>query len=105
MFNAMEGLNETANGSPGFRWLEDGRQPLIQMCLKSPDVPRWIKQLIGRLPKMKRGMAVCRSCFSSVMQRMEERQDRVRRRSPCACPIREYLASLDPLGDGPRVRW
>src|SRR5262245_12006664 len=45
MFNAMEGLNETCERIAGLSLAgETVANYLIQMCLKSPDVPEWIKQ-------------------------------------------------------------
>ena len=45
MFNAMEGLNDTCERIAGLSLAgETVANYLIQMCLKSPDVPEWIKQ-------------------------------------------------------------
>ena len=45
MFNAMEGLNDTCERVAGLSLAgETVANYLIQMCLKSPDVPEWIKQ-------------------------------------------------------------
>ena len=45
MFNAMEGLNETCERIAGLSLAgETVANYLIQMCLKSPAVPEWIKQ-------------------------------------------------------------
>src|SRR5919201_118634 len=45
MFNAMEGLNDTCERIAGLSLAgETVANHLIQMCLKSPAVPEWIKQ-------------------------------------------------------------
>src|ERR1044072_1789901 len=45
MFNAMEGLNDTCARIAGLSWAgKTLANPLIKMCLKSPEVPEWIKQ-------------------------------------------------------------
>src|SRR4026208_1321162 len=45
MFNAKEGLNDTCERVAGLSLAgETVANYLIQLCLKSPDVPEWIKQ-------------------------------------------------------------
>ena len=50
MFNAMEGLNDTCERLAGLSLAgETVAYYLIQMCLKSPAVPDWIKQPYRRI--------------------------------------------------------
>src|SRR5262244_340288 len=70
MFNAMEGLNDTCERIAGLSLAgETVANYLIQICLRSPDVPEWIKQPYRRITKTKRGTAACRGNFSSATRR------------------------------------
>ena len=69
MFNAMEGLNETCERIAGLSLAgETVANYLIQMCLKSPDVPEWIKQPYRRITQDEEDTAACRE-FSSATPR------------------------------------
>ena len=56
MFNAMEGLNDTCERVAGLSLAgETVANYLIQMCLKSPDVPEWIKQPYRKITEDEEG--------------------------------------------------
>src|ERR1043165_4981833 len=56
MFNAMEGLNDTCERVAGLSLAgETVANYLIQMCLKSPDVPEWIKQPYRKITEDEKG--------------------------------------------------
>src|SRR5215467_3887071 len=97
MFNAMEGLNDSCERIAGLSL--DGETVanyLIQMCLKSPDVPEWIKQPYRRITQDEEGHGSVPPEFLKRYATTEERQDRVRRAVAMRMVLfREYLASLD----------
>jgi 1,2-phenylacetyl-CoA epoxidase catalytic subunit len=105
MFNAMEGLNETCERIAGLSLAgETVANYLIQMCLKSPDVPEWIKQPYRRITQDEEGHGSVPLEFLKRYATTEEKQDRVRRAVAMRMVLfREYLASLDrwAMGEGP----
>jgi len=106
MFNAMEGLNDTCERVAGFSLAgETVANHLIQLCLKSPDVPEWIKQPYRKITEDEEGHGSVPQQFLKRYATTEERQDRVRRAVAMRMVLfREYLASLDrwAMGEG---RW
>ena len=69
---------------------------LIQMCLKSPAVPEWIKQPYRRILQDEEGHGSMPQQFLKCYAVSPERQDRVRRAVAMRMVLfREYLASLD----------
>jgi rubrerythrin len=106
MFNAMEGLNETCERIAGLSLAgETVANYLIQMCLKSPDVPEWIKQPYRRITEDEEGHSSVPQEFLKRYATTEERQDRVRRAVAMRMVLfREYLASLDRWAMG-KDRW
>jgi len=106
MFNAMEGLNETCERIAGFSLAgETVANYLIQMCLRSPDVPEWIKQPYRRITQDEEGHGSVPREFLKRYATTEERQDRVRRAVAMRMVLfREYLASLDRWAMG-KDRW
>jgi rubrerythrin len=106
MFNAMEGLNETCERIAGLSLAgETVANYLIQMCLKSPDVPEWIKQPYRRIIEDEEGHGSMPQEFLKHYATTEERQDRVRRAVAMRMVLfREYLASLDRWAMG-KDRW
>ena len=106
MFNAMEGLNETCERIAGFSLAgETVANYLIQMCLKSPHVPEWIKQPYRRITEDEEGHGSVPQEFLKRYATTEERQDRVRRAVAMRMVLfREYLASLDRWALG-QERW
>jgi bacterioferritin (cytochrome b1) len=106
MFNAMEGLNETCERIAGLSLAgETVANYLIQMCLKSPDVPEWIKQPYRRITEDEEGHGSVPQEFLKRNTTTEERQDRVRRAVAMRMVLfREYLASLDRWAMG-KDRW
>jgi len=97
MFNAMEGLNDTCERIAGFSLAgETVANYLIQMCLKSPDVPEWIKQPYRRITEDEAGHGSVPQQFLERYAATEERRDRARRAVAMRLVLfREYLASLD----------
>ena len=97
MFNAMEGLNDTCERIAGLSLAgETVANYLIQICLKSPDVPEWIKQPYRRITQDEEGHGSVPPEFLKRYATTEERQDRVRRAVAMRMVLfREYLASLD----------
>src|SRR5262244_1059535 len=97
MFNAMEGLNDTCERIAGLSLAgETVANYLIQICLKSPDVPEWIKQPYRRITQDEEGHGSVPREFLKRYATTEERQDRVRRAVAMRMVLfREYLASLD----------
>jgi 1,2-phenylacetyl-CoA epoxidase catalytic subunit len=97
MFNAMEGLNETCERIAGFSLAgETLANYLIQMCLKSPAVPEWIKQPYRKITEDEEGHGSVPLLFLKRYATTEERQDRARRAVAMRMVLfREYLASLD----------
>jgi len=106
MFNAMEGLNETCERIAGLSLAgETVANYLIQMCLRSPDVPEWIKQPYRRITQDEEGHGSVPREFLKRCATTEERQDRVRRAVAMRMVLfREYLASLDRWAMG-KDRW
>jgi 1,2-phenylacetyl-CoA epoxidase catalytic subunit len=97
MFNAMEGLNETCERIAALSLAgETVANYLIQMCLKSPDVPEWIKQPYRKITEDEEGHGSVPQKFLTRYATTEERQERVRRAVAMRMVLfREYLASLD----------
>ena len=106
MFNAMEGLNDTCERIAGLSLAgETVANYLIQMCLKSPDVPEWIKQPYRRITQDEEGHGSVPREFLKRYATTEERQDYVRRAVAMRMVLfREYLASLDRWAMG-KDRW
>jgi len=106
MFNAMEGLNETCERIAGLSLAgETVANYLIQLCLRSPDVPEWIKQPYRRITQDEEGHGRAPQEFLKRYATTEERQDRVRRAVAMRMVLfREYLASLDRWAMG-QDRW
>jgi rubrerythrin len=106
MFNAMEGLSDTCERIAGFSFAgETVANYLIQMCLRSPAVPEWIKQPYRRITQDEEGHGSVPQEFLKRYAITEERQDRVRRAVAMRMVLfREYLASLDRWATG-QDRW
>ena len=106
MFNAMEGLNETCERIAGLSLAgETVANYLIQMCLKSPAVPEWIKQPYRRITEDEEGHGSVPQAFLKSYATTDERQDKVRRAVAMRMVLfREYLASLDRWSMG-KDRW
>jgi 1,2-phenylacetyl-CoA epoxidase catalytic subunit len=106
MFNAMEGLNETCERIAALSLAgETVANYLIQMCLRSPDVPEWIKQPYRRITEDEAGHGSVPQAFLKRYATSEERQDKVRRAVAMRMVLfREYLASLDRWAMG-KDRW
>jgi 1,2-phenylacetyl-CoA epoxidase catalytic subunit len=106
MFNAMEGLNDTCERIAGLSLAgETVANYLIQMCLKSPDVPEWIKQPYRRITQDEEGHGSVPQEFLKRYATTEDRQDRVRRAVAMRMVLfREYLASLDRWAMG-KDKW
>ncbi|HEY1236549.1 MAG TPA: ferritin-like domain-containing protein [Candidatus Binatia bacterium] len=97
MFNAMEGLNDTCERVAGLSLAgETVANYLIQMCLKSPNVPEWIKQPYRKITQDEEGHGSVPQGFLKRYATTEERQDRSRRAVAMRMVLfKEYLASLD----------
>lgn len=106
MFNAMEGLNETCERIAGLSLAgETVANYLIQMCLKSPAVPEWIKQPYRRITEDEEGHGSVPQEFLKRYATTDDQQDRVRRAVAMRMVLfREYLASLDRWAMG-KDRW
>ena len=106
MFNAMEGLNDTCERIAALSLAgETVANFLIQLCLKSPDVPEWIKQPYRRITEDEEGHGSAPQAFLKRYAATDERQDRVRRAVAMRMVLfREYLASLDRWAMG-KDRW
>jgi len=106
MFNAMEGLNDTCERMAGLSLAgETVANHLIQMCLKSPDVPEWIKQPYRKITQDEEGHGSVPQLFLRRYAATEDRQERVRRAVAMRMVLfREYLASLDRWSMG-KDRW
>jgi len=106
MFNAMEGLLDTCERIAGLSLAgETVANYLIQMCLKSPAVPEWIKQPYRRITEDEEGHGSVPQKFLKQYATTEERQDRVRRAVAMRMVLfREYLASLDRWAMG-KANW
>ena len=97
MFNAIEGLSDTCERIAGFSLAgETVANYLIQMCLKSPDVPDWIKEPYRRITEDEEGHGSVPQIFLKRYATTAERQERARRAVAMRMALfREYLASLD----------
>jgi hypothetical protein len=97
MFNAIEGLSDTCERIAGFSLAgETVANYLIQMCLKSPDVPDWIKEPYRRITEDEEGHGSVPQIFLKRYATTAERQERARRAVAMRMVLfREYLASLD----------
>jgi hypothetical protein len=97
MFNAIEGLADTCERIAGFSLAgETVANYLIQMCLKSPDVPDWIKEPYRRITEDEEGHGSVPQIFLQRYATSAERQERARRAVAMRMVLfREYLASLD----------
>jgi 1,2-phenylacetyl-CoA epoxidase catalytic subunit len=106
MFNAMEGLNDTCERLAALSLAgETVANYLIQMCLKSPDVPEWIKQPYRRITQDEAGHGSVPQEFLMRYATSAERQERARRAVAMRMVLfREYLASLDRWAMG-KDRW
>jgi hypothetical protein len=106
MFNALEGLSDTCERIAGFSLAgETVANYLIQMCLKSPSVPEWIKEPYRRITEDEAGHASIPQQFLKQYATTPERQDRARRAVAMRMVLfREYLASLDRWAMG-KARW
>lgn len=106
MFNAMEGLNETCERIAALSLAgETVANYLIQMCLKSADVPEWIKQPYRRITEDEEGHGSAPQEFLKRYATSDQRQDRVRRAVAMRMVLfREYLTSLDRWAMG-KDRW
>ena len=106
MFNAMEGLNETCERIAGLSLAgETVANYLIQLCLKSPTVPEWIKEPYRRITEDEEGHGSVPQEFLKRYATTDERQDRVRRAVAMRMVLfREYLASLDRWAMG-KDKW
>jgi hypothetical protein len=106
MFNAMEGLLDTCERIAGLSLAgETVANYLIQMCLKSPSVPEWIKQPYRRITEDEEGHGSIPQQFLKRYATTAERQDRVRRAVAMRMVLfREYLASLDRWAMG-KANW
>jgi rubrerythrin len=106
MFNAMEGLNDTCERIAALSLAgETVAHYLIQMCLKSPAVPEWIKQPYRRITQDEEEHGSLPQQFLKRYAATEDRRDRVRRAVAMRMVLfREYLASLDRWAMG-QDRW
>ena len=106
MFNAMEGLSQTCERIAAFSLAgETVANHLIQMCLKSPDVPEWIKQPYRKITQDEEGHGSVPQLFLKRYAATAELQDGVRRAVAMRMVLfREYLASLDRWAMG-SDRW
>ena len=97
MFNAMEGLNDTCERIAGLSLAgETVANYLIQLCLKSPDVPEWIKQPYRKITEDEEGHGSAPQEFLTRYATSVDRQDRARRAVAMRMVLfQEYLASLD----------
>jgi len=106
MFNAMEGLLDTCERLAALSLAGEAvANYLIQMCLKSPSVPEWIKQPYRRITEDEEGHGSIPQQFLKRYATSPERQDRVRRAVAMRMVLfREYLASLDRWAMG-KAAW
>ena len=97
MFNAMEGLLDTSERIAGLSLAgETVANYLIQICLKSPAVPEWIKQPYRRITEDEAGHGSVPQLFLQRYATTPDRQERARRAVAMRMVLfREYLASLD----------
>jgi rubrerythrin len=106
MFNAIEGLSDTCERIAGFSLAgETVANYLIQMCLKSPSVPEWIKEPYRRITEDEEGHGSVPQTFLKRYATTDERQERARRAIAMRMVLfREYLASLDRWAMG-KAEW
>jgi bacterioferritin (cytochrome b1) len=106
MFNAMEGLNDTCERIAALSLAgETVASYLIQMCLRSPDVPEWIKQPYRQISADEEGHGSVPQKFLKRYASTGERQERARRAVAMRMVLfREYLESLDRWAMG-KDRW
>jgi hypothetical protein len=106
MFNAMEGLNDTCERIAAFSLAgETVANYLIQMCLKAPDVPEWIKQPYRKITEDEQGHGSMPQAFLKRYATSDERRERARRAVAMRMVLfREYLESLDRWAMG-KNRW
>jgi rubrerythrin len=106
MFNAIEGLGETCERIAGFSLAgETVANYLIQLCLKSPSVPEWIKQPYRRITEDEEGHGSVPQEFLKRYATTAERQEKARRAVAMRMVLfREYLASLDRWAMG-KAAW
>src|SRR5262249_20094307 len=97
MFNALEGLGDTCERLAGFSLAgETVANHLIQMCLRSPAVPEWIKQPYRRITEDEAEHGSVPGDFLRRYATTDDRQDRARRAVAMRMVLfREYLVSLD----------
>src|SRR5262245_21250206 len=80
MFNAMEGLSETCERIAGLSLAgETVANYLIQVSLKSPAVPEWIKQPYRRISEDEADHGSVPKEFLKLYATTDERQDKARR--------------------------
>ena len=105
MFNAIEGLADTCERIAGFSLAgETVANYLIQMCLKSPAVPDWIKEPYRRITEDEEGHGSVPQIFLKRYATTAERQERARRAVAMRMVLfREYLSSLDRWAMGKAV--
>jgi len=105
MFNAIEGLADTCERIAGFSLAgETVANYLIQMCLKSPAVPDWIKEPYRRITEDEEGHGSVPQIFLKRYAATAERQERARRAVAMRMVLfREYLSSLDRWAMGKAV--
>ena len=105
----QQGLNETCERIAALSVAgETVANYLIQMCLKSADVPEWIKQPYRRITEDEEGHDSAPQEFLKRYATSDQRQDRVRRAVAMRMVFfREYLASLDrwAMGAGSFLRF
>jgi 1,2-phenylacetyl-CoA epoxidase catalytic subunit len=106
MFNAIEGLADTCERIAGFSLAgETVANYLIQMCLKSPAVPDWIKEPYRRITEDEEGHGSVPQIFLKRYATTAERQERARRAVAMRMVLfREYLSSLDRWAMG-KAAW
>jgi hypothetical protein len=106
MFNAMEGLNETCERIAALSLAgETVANFLIQLCLKAPEVPEWIKQPYRKITADEEGHGSRPQEFLKRYANNEERRDRARRAVAMRMVLfPEYLGSLDRWATG-KERW
>ena len=106
MFNAMEGLNETCERLAALSLAgETVANYLIQMCLRAPNVPEWIKQPYRKITADEEGHGSVPRRFLRRYATTDERRERARRAVAMRMVLfREYLASLDRWAFG-TGRW
>jgi hypothetical protein len=97
MFNAMEGLGATCERIAALSLAgETVANHLIQMCLRSPEVPEWIKQPYRKITEDEEGHGSVPQIFLKRYATHDDVQERARRAVAMRMVLfREYLDSLD----------